>query len=165
MKQLIHKKNVSPMYICLIAILAISLILAANHEITKKVVTVDVELDLYCYNIPQGYIHQFSLKKATVNNLIETSDNITRDYNSYRQLNDTNISYILFFTLNQSSSESIRWNYTISNIFDYQGHYKGHVSSSFNGTGKYKLTLELKAYYSKGEKYCNSKSTYIKIFN
>ena len=128
---------------------------------SKPILTISVELYLYCFdNRSRGYIRDFTL--ATSGRFIESTDNVTMTWNSTKPISD--VSYTIFFTLNESSFPSLNWNYTIMNKPQFQGHFEGYVISSVKVKGSYRLTIELRGYHLESEEKLGAKSTYIKVF-
>ena len=128
---------------------------------SKPILTISVELRLYCFdNRSRGNIRDFTL--ATSGRFVESTDNVTMTYNSTKPTSD--VSYMIFFTLNESSSPSLNWNYTIMNKPQFQGHFEGYVISSVKVKSSYRLTIELRGYHLESEEKLGAKSTYIEVF-
>lgn len=146
--------------IILIMILAVSTTMFFIQVFSKPTLTISVKLDLYCSVRPWGDIRDVNLETAS--SLVGTMDNITQTYNANKPLD--NFSYVLFFTLNESSSSPINWTYRISDRFDSQGDYEGYVVSSVKAKGRYMLTIELIGYSSDLEVESVTVSKYVDIF-
>ena len=127
---------------------------------SKPILTISVELVLYCHDRTWGRIRDFTL--ITSGRFVEGTDNLTMTYNWTKPI--SNVSYTVFFTLNESSSPSFNWNYTIVDKLKFQGDFKGYVVSSVKAKGSYRLTIELRGYHLGSEEKIETRSTYVEIF-
>lgn len=144
----------------LIAMLVIGAFLYSYKLSSKPTLTISVELHLYCHDRPWGYIRDFTL--STSRRFAEGTDNVTMTYNWTKPI--SNVSYTIFFTLNESSSPPLKWNYTIVGKLKFQGDYEGYVISSVKAKGSYRLTIEFRGYHLESEEKIGTKSTYVEIF-
>lgn len=146
--------------VTLIAMLAVGLFSYFYKLSAKPTLTISVELYLYCHDRPRGYVRDFAL--TTSERFVEGTDNLTMTYNWTKPISD--VSYTIFFTLNESSSPSFKWNYTIANNLKFQGDFNGYVISSVKVKGNYRLTIELRGYRLESVEKLGTKSTYVDIF-